>query len=135
MIGKLQSIFQDTDFLDKELVEDVIIELKQAFNTVNIYSDILTGTMDAFASIISNNVNAITDDPDIDSQFLRNECGYPSGRDAVCLCTDYPVLCRAVDISVYRIPENQVVLIQATAIQAVLNLPLRQRHKKAACHS
>ena len=59
MIGKLQSIFQDTDFLDKELVEDVIIELKQAFNTVNIYSDILTGTMDAFASIISNNVNAI----------------------------------------------------------------------------
>ena len=43
----------------KELVEDVIIELKQAFNTVNIYSDILTGTMDAFASIISNNVNAI----------------------------------------------------------------------------
>ena len=76
-----------------------------------------------------------TDDPDIDSQFLRNECGYPSGRDAVCLCTDYPVLRRAVDISVYRIPENQVVLIQATAIQAVLNLPLRQRHKKAACHS
>ena len=49
----------DTDFLDKELVEDVIIELKQALNTVNIYSDILTGTMDAFASIISNNVNTI----------------------------------------------------------------------------
>ena len=59
MIGKLKTIFQDTDFLDKELVEDVIIELKQALNTVNIYSDILTGTMDAFASIISNNVNTI----------------------------------------------------------------------------
>lgn len=59
MIGKLQSIFQDTDYLDNELVEDVIIELRQAFSTVNIYSDILTGTMDAFASIISNNVNAI----------------------------------------------------------------------------
>ena len=59
MIGKLKTIFQDTDYLDEELVEDVIIELKQAFNTVNIYSDILTGTMDAFASIISNNVNAI----------------------------------------------------------------------------
>lgn len=59
MIGKLQTIFQDTGYLDKELVEDVIIELKQALNTVNIYSDILTGTMDAFASIISNNVNAI----------------------------------------------------------------------------
>ncbi len=59
MIGKLKTIFQDTDYLDEELIEDVIIELKQAFNTVNIYSDILTGTMDAFASIISNNVNTI----------------------------------------------------------------------------
>ena len=57
--GRKYRFFQDTDFLDEELVEDVIIELKQAFNTVNIYSDILTGTMDAFASIISNNVNAI----------------------------------------------------------------------------
>lgn len=59
MIGKLRAIFQDTDYYDAELVEDVLIELKQAYNTVNIYSDILTGTMDAFASIISNNVNAI----------------------------------------------------------------------------
>jgi len=58
-LGKLRTIFQDTDYLDTELVEDVIIELKQALNTVNIYSDILTGTMDAFASIISNNVNTI----------------------------------------------------------------------------
>ena len=59
MIGRLKNIFQDTNFLDMELLEDVVIELKQAYNTVNIYSDILTGTMDAFASIISNNVNAI----------------------------------------------------------------------------
>lgn len=59
MIGRLKKIFQDTSYLDKELLEDVIIELRQAYNTVNIYSDILTGTMDAFASIISNNVNAM----------------------------------------------------------------------------
>lgn len=59
MIGRLKNIFQDTDYLNLELLEDVIIELKQAYNTVNVYSDILTGTMDAFASIISNNVNAI----------------------------------------------------------------------------
>jgi magnesium transporter len=59
MIRRLKNIFQDTDYLDLELLEDVVIELKQAYNTVNIYSDILTGTMDAFASIISNNVNAI----------------------------------------------------------------------------
>ena len=59
MIGRLKNIFQDTDYLDMGLLDDVLIELKQAVNTVNIYSDILTGTMDAFASIISNNVNAI----------------------------------------------------------------------------
>ena len=59
LIGKLKSIFLETKMLDNELVEDVTIELRQAYNTVNIYSDILTGTMDAFASIISNNVNTI----------------------------------------------------------------------------
>ena len=59
MIGKLQNIFQEKDYKNRDLVDDVVIELKQAYNTVNIYSDILTGTMDAFASIISNNVNTI----------------------------------------------------------------------------
>ena len=59
LIGKLKNIFQDTGCLDMELLEDVAIELQQAYNTVNVYSNILTGTMDAFASIISNNVNAI----------------------------------------------------------------------------
>ena len=59
MLSKLQVIFQEPAYMDKELLEDVITELKQAHITVNIYSDILTGTMDAFASIISNNVNTI----------------------------------------------------------------------------
>ena len=59
MIGKLQNIFNEKDYQNTELTEDVLIELKQAHNQVNIYSDILTGTMDAFASIISNNVNTI----------------------------------------------------------------------------
>lgn len=59
MLAKLQSIFYEPVYMDKELVEDVETELKQAHITVNIYSDILTGTMDAFASIISNNVNTI----------------------------------------------------------------------------
>ena len=59
MLAKLQNIFQEPQYIDKDLVEDVEIELKQAHNTVNIYSDILTGTMDAFASIISNNVNTL----------------------------------------------------------------------------
>ena len=53
MIRKLPKIFNEKDYQNPELLEDVMIELKQAQNMVNIYSDILTGTMDAFASIIS----------------------------------------------------------------------------------
>ena len=59
LIGKLKTIYQSAAMFDEDLVEDVLIELRQAYNMVNIYSDILTGTMDAFASIISNNVNTI----------------------------------------------------------------------------
>lgn len=44
---------------DEELLEDVLIEIKQAIETCNIYSGILSGTMDAFASIISNNLNIV----------------------------------------------------------------------------
>jgi len=42
---------------DADLLEDVIIENKQAIEMCNIYRDIMSGTMDAFASIISNNLN------------------------------------------------------------------------------
>ncbi len=44
---------------DEELLEDTIIENKQAIEMANIYSGILSGTMDAFASIISNNLNIV----------------------------------------------------------------------------
>jgi len=44
---------------DEDLMEDVIIEMKQALEMANVYSDIQTGMMDAFASIISNNLNVI----------------------------------------------------------------------------
>ena len=44
---------------DTELLEDVIIENKQAIEMCNIYRDILSGTMDAFASVISNNLNIV----------------------------------------------------------------------------
>jgi magnesium transporter len=44
---------------EKELLEDVVIENWQAFEMANIYSSILTGTMDAFASVISNNLNIV----------------------------------------------------------------------------
>jgi magnesium transporter len=44
---------------DEDLLEDVIIENKQAIEMANIYSGILGNTMDAFASIISNNLNIV----------------------------------------------------------------------------
>jgi len=44
---------------DHDLLEDVIIEIKQALEMCNIYSSILSGTMDAFASVISNNLNIV----------------------------------------------------------------------------
>jgi len=47
------------EVLSPELIEDVDIELRQALETTNIYSDILSGMMDAYASVISNNLNVI----------------------------------------------------------------------------
>ncbi|MCX8032349.1 MAG: magnesium transporter CorA family protein [Thermoleophilia bacterium] len=44
---------------DEELLEDVIIENKQASEMAKIYTDILTGMMDAFSSVISNNLNQV----------------------------------------------------------------------------
>lgn len=44
---------------DTELLEDVIIENKQAIEMANIYSGILSGMTDAFASVISNNLNIV----------------------------------------------------------------------------
>lgn len=44
---------------DSDLLEDVMVENKQAIEMANIYSGILSGTMDAFASVISNNLNIV----------------------------------------------------------------------------
>jgi magnesium transporter len=44
---------------DQELLEDVIIENQQAIEMAETHTSILIGMMDAFASIISNNVNIV----------------------------------------------------------------------------
>ena len=44
---------------DEELLEDVIIENKQAIEMANIYTGIISGMTDSFASIISNNMNVV----------------------------------------------------------------------------
>ena len=45
--------------IDEDLLEDVLIENKQAMEMSKIYSDILSGVMDAYSSIISNNLNGV----------------------------------------------------------------------------
>jgi len=44
---------------DRDMLEDVLIDNKQAIEMANIYSNILSGMMDAFASVISNNLNVV----------------------------------------------------------------------------
>ena len=44
---------------DKDLLEDVLTENQQAIQMTSIATEILSGMMDAFASIISNNLNGV----------------------------------------------------------------------------
>ena len=59
LFHRLRNLKSHKDSFDLELLEDVEIELRQAEETTNIYSNILTGMMDAYASVISNNLNVI----------------------------------------------------------------------------
>lgn len=59
LVNRIKNIKEHKESYDPELTEDVDIELKQALETTNIYSDILSGMMDAYASVISNNISVI----------------------------------------------------------------------------
>ncbi len=59
LIYRLKNLKVFKEDYDEELIEDAEIELKQALETTNIFSDILSGMMDAYASVISNNLNQI----------------------------------------------------------------------------
>ncbi|MFY7840904.1 MAG: magnesium transporter CorA family protein [Lacibacter sp.] len=55
---------QRTNFLalndeEDEFLQDLIVDTSQALEMANIYTNILSSTMDAFASIISNNQNQV----------------------------------------------------------------------------
>ena len=58
LLAKLKFKLQ-VDELDADLIEDVNIEMSQARETANIYSDILESTMDTYSSIINNNMNTV----------------------------------------------------------------------------
>lgn len=53
--GKIVKLYEE----DEDILEDAIVENKQAIEMGKIYSDILNSTMDAYASIISNNLNTV----------------------------------------------------------------------------
>jgi len=44
---------------EKEILNDLVVDNSQALEMANIYSNILTATLDAFASIIANNQNEV----------------------------------------------------------------------------
>ena len=53
--GRIVTLYEE----DQDLLEDVLIEVRQAIEMANIYSSIISRMMDAFASVISNNLNVI----------------------------------------------------------------------------
>jgi magnesium transporter len=56
-LKRAKAYSQDEDLLDS--LDDVLVEVKQAIEMSDIYSNILSGMMGAFASIISNNLSVI----------------------------------------------------------------------------
>jgi len=58
LLSKLKFKLQ-IDELDADLIEDVNIEMTQAREITNIYSNILESTMDTYSSIINNNMNTV----------------------------------------------------------------------------
>ena len=55
MRGKIVKLYED----DEDILEDAITENRQAIEMAQIYSNILNGSMEAYASIISNNLNVV----------------------------------------------------------------------------
>lgn len=56
-LSRLEPVQSNPDYQD--LYDDLLIETRQATETCGIYRDILKTTMDAFSSVISNNVNMV----------------------------------------------------------------------------
>ena len=55
MRGRFLKLYED----DQDLLEDVLIEVKQAIEMSTIQLNVLSGMMDAYASVISNNLNIV----------------------------------------------------------------------------
>jgi len=97
---------------DKDVLEDVIIENRQAIEMCTIYSNILNGTMDAYASVISNKLNivmkflaAITIVMAIPNMvsglFGMNVTGIPFARTAIGFWYVFALICLLVIFVIY----------------------------------
>ena len=72
---------------DEDLLEDVVIEYKQAHEMATIYANIVNGTLDVYSSIIDNNLNSIMKVlaaaticltiPDLLGSFFGQNCPMP----------------------------------------------------------
>ena len=72
---------------DEDLLDDVVIEYKQAHEMATIYSNIVNGTLDVYSSIIDNNLNSIMKVlaaaticltlPDLIGSFFGQNCPMP----------------------------------------------------------
>jgi magnesium transporter len=58
-IQRLDFLGIKEDETKSDMLEGIIVDINQAQEMANIYSNILAGTMDTFASIISNNLNVV----------------------------------------------------------------------------
>jgi len=87
MRGRLIKLYDE----DEDLLEDVVIEYKQAHEMADIYSSIVESTTDAYAAIINNNVNDIMKIlaaaticltlPDLLGSFFGQNCPMPWDSD------------------------------------------------------
>ncbi|MBN2518938.1 MAG: magnesium transporter CorA family protein [Bacteroidales bacterium] len=59
VLARLHKSRKTMSEINEDLFEDARIENKQALEMAQIYSDIQSGMMDAFASVISNNLNVV----------------------------------------------------------------------------
>jgi magnesium transporter len=59
MMKLIRTNFLTLNEEEKDFLEDLVIETSQALETANTYTNILSSSLDAFASIISNNQNEV----------------------------------------------------------------------------
>ncbi len=55
MKGKVLKFYEE----DEDLLENIIVENRQAIEMISVYNNILSNTLDAYASIVSNNLNIV----------------------------------------------------------------------------